>query len=237
MLLAAAGFVILVASLWFASKRHSPEGGLCYVPGGEYIVGNGKSSRLVTLESFYIDKHEVTNREFEEYATAVAARQRPANWRNGTYPPEEADSPVSYVTLGNAKAYAEWRGMEIPTEEQWEAAARGLDGKRWPWGNEYQENGGNIDSDGVKRIGSFPHGVSPSGALDMAGNVWEWTVTSHDSVTLAGKKTQMEEFYVLKGGSWLDPPSDAECWKRRMCRKDDFFIGYGFRCIRRDNEG
>ncbi len=162
----------------------------------------GRRYRSITefdLPAFYIDKTEVTNKQFKRFLDKTSYEPEwPKNflkhWKNGNYPKGKANHPVVWVSLAEAKAYAKWAGKRLPTEAEWQKAAQGTDGRNWPWGNIYDPNKANTDSVGTMPAGSYPAGASPYGAMDMAGNVWEWT----DSLATDG----YHDFSWLRGGSY-----------------------------------
>lgn len=175
-----------------ASERAVTPSGMVYVPGGWFQMGtndtdadeDARPQRRVFVPSFYMDRTEVTNREFRHF--------RPDH----TYPKGEDDLPVTNVTYDVAAAYAQWAGKRLPTEEEWEKAARGTDGRRYPWGDNWNpglvtaraHSAGvatpekqrkdpdtcQLGPSRVRRVGSIAAGASPYGCLDMAGNAWEW---------------------------------------------------------------
>jgi iron(II)-dependent oxidoreductase len=154
----------------------------------------------VEIPSFYMDKTEVTNSQFKQFLDATGYRPKwPDNflkhWKNGTYPDGKERHPVVWISLEDAKAYAKWAGKRLPTEEEWQKAAQGTDGRAWPWGNVFDPAKANMDSPDTQPVGSFPQGASPYGCLDMAGNVWEWT----DSFATDG----YHDFSWLRGGSFF----------------------------------
>jgi formylglycine-generating enzyme required for sulfatase activity len=163
--------------------------------------------REVQLPAYYIDKTEVTNRQFKRFLEASGYQPKhPENflkhWQNGTYPPGQEDHPVTWVSLEDAGAYARWAGKRLPTEEEWQKAAQGEDGRVWPWGNLYDPAKANMDSPAAEPVGSHPQGASPYGCQDMAGNVWEWTDSFatdgyHDFSWLRGGS-----YYLAKGSLW-----------------------------------
>lgn len=164
---------------------------MVYVPGGKFLMGNDNDSdadnipvdpsrregvsrlvllatekpeQTVTLGPFLIDRHEVTNAQYKKF--------RPSH----VFPAEKGDHPVTGISWHDAQAYAAWAGKRLPTEEEWEKAARGTDGRKWPWGNVFERGRCNLGA-GITPVGSFEGDRSPYGALDMAGNVQEWTAS------------------------------------------------------------
>jgi len=161
----------------------------------------------VDVPAFYIDKTEVTNGEFKRFLDASGYKPRsPENflkhWVNGAFPPDQEKHPVIWISLEDAKAYAKWAGKRLPREDEWQKAAQGTDGRVWPWGNLFDPDKANMDSQGTRPVGSYPQGASPYGCLDMAGNVWEWTDSYatdgyHDFCWLRGGS-----FFLAKGSLW-----------------------------------
>jgi formylglycine-generating enzyme required for sulfatase activity len=215
------------------------------VAAGEFIMGSldGDADEApphrVTLPAFYIDKHEITH---EQYAKFIAETKHPApiDWPNGVMPPKLAKHPVVNVTSADAEAYARWAGKRLPTEAEWEKAARGTSGNIYPWGNslEGKKNASGADAkEHTWPVGSFADDVSPFGAMDMAGNVWEWTASWYDrypgsdSVELEfGKK-----YRVIRGGGVIDyygKPSTKRCATRGRSVPYGTFDGLGFRCVK-----
>ncbi len=165
---------------------------MVYVGGGDCVLGSNdedadddvKPARRANVPSFYIDRAEVTNSEFRRFKPAHA------------FPPGEKTLPVTNVTYDEANAYAGWAGKRLPTEEEWEKAARGTDGRRYPWGDlwgparvasragkssrpaeadfDSKAKSCRIGPSRVRPVGTAPAGVSPYGCVDMAGNAWEW---------------------------------------------------------------
>jgi formylglycine-generating enzyme required for sulfatase activity len=201
----------------FAGKDGRP---MVLVPAGEFLTGpdRGKAS----TGAFYIDRFLVTNVEYKKFVQATGHGD-PPHWRRGTWPEGKADHPVVQVTWESAAAYAQWAGKRLPTEEEWEKAARGTDGRVWPWGNLFDAAKCNTNEGGLwdtTPVGKYsPDGDSPYGCVDMAGNVWEW---------IGGKPSPLR--MPLRGGDWLDTQVEATTFSRRMHtpkRKNDFV---GFRC-------
>lgn len=197
---------------------------MALVPEGEFLMGEER--RRLWISAFFIDLAPVTHREYAVFV-ASTGHPPPEYWRQGEYPPERADHPVVAVSIDDARAFARWRGMAIPTEEEWEKAARGADGRVYPWGDLFSSERANVRGAGIRDttpVGRFPSGKSPFGCVDMVGNVWEWTETPHD---VSGK------FLTLKGGSWYDVSSYARCTTRFSARPDYRGSCVGFRCVKR----
>jgi formylglycine-generating enzyme required for sulfatase activity len=190
---------LIGGSLWFLAGtptpvatragRLSPPAGMVRVPGGPFIMGSNDESaeddarpaRRVVLPEFFIDRTEVTNRAYRVFN------------KGHEFPSGEADLPVTNVTYDEAEAYSRWCGKRLPTEEEWEKAARGIDGRTFPWGEGWMPDrvakraraprpaspsppgeGCSSAPSRVQPVGTLPAGASPYGCLDMAGNAWEW---------------------------------------------------------------
>jgi formylglycine-generating enzyme required for sulfatase activity/serine/threonine protein kinase len=164
--------------------------------------------QIVSTDAFYIDKTEVTNREYYEFVVQTG-HEAPVIWPEGKYPEDTGQEPVRGLSLEDAMAYAEWRGKRLPSEREWEGAARGTSGRLFPWGNSFNEDycrhmqksgAGPVD------VGSFPEGASPCGALDMIGNVWEWTNSYFKpypgNEMMDRRAGYGEDYIVARGGSW-----------------------------------
>ncbi|MBD3184456.1 SUMF1/EgtB/PvdO family nonheme iron enzyme [Candidatus Poribacteria bacterium] len=191
-----------------------------------------------SVEEFYIDKYEVTNEKYKAFVEAVG-KPTPRDWEGGTYPEGKGDHPVVYVSWEDANEYCHWVGKRLPTETEWEKAARGTDARIWPWGNTFDITKCNVESwegSGSTPVGSYPDGVSPYGVYDMAGNVWEWTDSWYDAypgsdhtTTEFGKKVR-----VLRGGSWYHynslGPIGARCASRDRAVPQSISYVAGFRC-------
>ncbi len=205
------------------------------IPGGSFRVGGegNEPGRLVELAPFWIDEREVTNREYARFAKVAGLQRFPRHWHDGRYPHGEGDFPVSDVTFYEAQAYAQWVGKRLPTEIEWERAARGEDGRRWPWGEAFGKAKANLDRFGPVAVRSFPDDRSPYGVFDMAGNVAEWTASwvgkprfkERDGGSTRGR-------VIVRGGSWLDPPQRGRTTFRREADPTRRHAIYGFRCVR-----
>ncbi|MCP4361700.1 MAG: SUMF1/EgtB/PvdO family nonheme iron enzyme [Chloroflexi bacterium] len=142
--------------------------GMTLVDGGEYVVG---TDTAVSLSSFWIDETEVSNAQFAQFITDTG-QTPPTSWPNGVVPAGEENYPVQGIHWDTAAAYCQWADKRLPSEAEWEVAARGPHGALYPWGNEAQLV--ELPTSGVYAVGSLPENRSYFGAYDMAGNVWEW---------------------------------------------------------------
>jgi formylglycine-generating enzyme required for sulfatase activity len=151
---------------------------------------------VVNVEGFFIARTPVTNGEFALFV-AETGHWPPRHWHGSLPPSEIIDHPVVHITWRDALAYAEWRGMRLPTEEEWEKAARGIDGRVYPWGDTFVPGRCNTresGTGGTTSVGCYsPDGDSPCGCADMEGNIWEWTASEE----------RRGEYRVVRGGSFL----------------------------------
>ena len=209
----------------------------------------------VYLDAFYIDKTEVTNAQFAQFLNERGNQEEGgATWlkvgdedcliaeSGGQYWPKSgyADRPVVEVTWYGAVAYCEWAGGRLPTEAEWEKAARGVEGRTYPWGEEidcsYASYGGCVDE--TTEVGSYPSGASPYGALDMTGNVYEWTADWYDRryyTASPGSNPQGRgsgSFRVVRGGSWVNGEKRVRAAARFNNAPSSPLNNVGFRCAR-----
>jgi formylglycine-generating enzyme required for sulfatase activity len=198
------------------------------VPAGTYRVGGGvRAAKSVALDSFYIDSTEVTVGAYQAFVTADAAQRRTPPWRT----PPDPQWPVTGVLWTEAQQFCAWRTGGIgalPTEDQWEAAARGPEGWTYPWGNGWEAGRANADSksDSLTPVGRYPSGRSPVGAVDMVGNAWEWV----DAQEL-GPPGDVR--HIAKGGAFNTKPPFATTYFRSALPDDRTKIWLtGFRCAR-----
>lgn len=194
-----------------------------------------------STDAFYIDKTEVTNEDYKEFIDATD-HTPPEAWSGQQYESGKEEVPVTGVSFEDAEAYAEWAGKELPTEAQWEKAARGEDGRQFPWGDEFREDAAHHmrSSDaGPAPVGSYPDGASPYGVLDMTGNVWEWTRSTFQPYP--GQDIDDErapygsDHLVLRGGDWAqhhiqEIPTRATF--RFPVKPDHKSNRLGFRCVK-----
>jgi len=230
-----------------AAFLNLPTGDMVLVDQGAALLG--EPPRTMNVDAFYIDRTEVTNRAYldfchaTEHATPPGADQAPAG------------NPVVNVSFDDAKLFAQWAGKRLPTAEEWEKAARGSQGRAFPWGNEWKSGIANIpqiksDKGSVMPADALPDGASPYGALNMLGNVWEWVdkqdvpdnegfrILSESKLArnLSPPLSRAEPMYQVRGGSYLyfleDSQKRSLMWDAlvlpaRLAKSD-----VGFRCAR-----
>jgi formylglycine-generating enzyme required for sulfatase activity len=202
-----------------------PEG-MVWVPPGPFIYGAGERTQVVRLEQgFYIARTPVTNAQYARFVAAT--RHTPPEHRRGRTPPAELhDHPVVYVDWHDAVAYAEWAGGRLPTEQEWEKAARGIDGRIYPWGDEFDPARCNARESGIETttsVGRYsPGGDSPCGCADMAGNVWEWTASEYELGSVGR---------VLGGGAFNVVERFVRCAFRLRGDPPDRLRDCGFRLV------
>ncbi len=206
-----------------------PDAPLVRIPAGHFLMGsyegeNERPVRLVHLDAYDIDRHPVTNAQICAFLNerrdqqeggrkwinleGTIGKERCRIRKDGEYfkvEPGFEEHPVIFVTWYGARAYAAWAGKRLPTEAEWEKAARGGQGRRYPWGNEFDKEKCNTNESELGHttpVKQYPEGRSSHGCLDMAGNVWEWTDSWYD---------EKENTRVLRGGSWDFDVSFARC--------------------------
>ena len=215
--------------------------GMVYVPGGSFQMGrnNGdafeRPQHTVSIAPFFIDRYEVTRDEYQKFIDATG-RTAPG-WPGGRFETGTGKLPVTGVTWIDANAYAAWANKRLPTEEEWEFAARGSEGRLYPWGNEWTPGLANADSSsrqGLSAVGEFK-GVSPFGVIDMTGNAWEWTASDWQAYPGANPfDGNAKNFKVIRGGYWGSRAAKATTTFRRgwPMQGDVDFSNTGFRCVK-----
>lgn len=245
--------------------RDTSMGNMIWIPEGEFLMGtnpnksselaeiygvekekleNEQPQRVIFLKGFYIDKFEVTNIQYKKFIEATNYNP-PENWSKGMYALGKGNHPVVGVSLKDAAAYAKWAGKSLPDEMMWEKAARGVDGREYPWKSNvitgqvlwlFSLHKCNIDS--TKKYGTVPVGSylldrSPWEVYDMAGNAMEWVDSPYKAYT--GSKYLDEDyrkdFYVLRGGSWFTDKFYARSAARVAKEPDEKNLETGFRCV------
>jgi serine/threonine-protein kinase len=225
------------------------------VPAGEFRMGSdddihtNNPAHIVSLDAFYIDQYEVTN---ARYAACVAAgaceppHETKTDFRPSYYGDSQYDNfPVVYVDWSMAQTYCEWRGARLPTEAEWEKAARGTDGRSYPWGEGISCDQANYDGDPdfaifcvaeTSEVGRYESGKSPYGLYDMAGNVFEWVSSLLKpypyNATDGREDSTRRGDRVIRGGAWNEGPDDQQVFYRSWIRPDLFESVIGFRCAR-----
>jgi len=198
----------------------------------------------VHVDSFYIDKYPVTNSDFKKFLDAAHYHPQDdlnflRDWKDGTYPAGWEKRPVTWVSLEDARAYANWAGKRLPHEWEWQYAAQGTDGRLYPWGSDWDASAVPVPDKsrtmrGPDPIDAHPKGASPFGVMDMVGNVWQWTDEFIDEHTRAA---------ILRGGSYYQPQGSIWYFPQayRLNEHGKFLLmspsmdrsgAVGFRCVR-----
>lgn len=220
------GLMKLLICTLFLSCTPAPPAGMVRIPAGEFVMGTDeidpentalklgvvkpwfedeRPAHRVRLPTYFVDRFEVTNSQYKAFTDATG-HPPPPSWIDGSPPSGKGSLPVVRVTFDEAQAHCHWGGKRLPTEEEWEKAARGTDGRIYPWGNTFEANRGNVGGSHSERmpVGSFPEGASPYGVEDLIGNVWEWTDSWYRPYS--GNDYQSPNFdrevRVLRGNSW-----------------------------------
>jgi formylglycine-generating enzyme required for sulfatase activity len=232
---------------------------MIFIPPGEFLMGNGgrplaegegdpdeTPAHHVYVPGFWMDRYEVTNAQYSKFVRATRYRL-PKLWANGAYPPEKANHPVVYVDWYDANNYCHWAGKRLPSEAEWEKAARGKDGRHFPWGNLFDPKAANTpqywlvkhQKGDTMTVGSFENGKSPYGLYDMAGNVYEWTADWY--MPYPGNEVPNihygEKNRILRGGSWYDCLSygcglSSPVYNRSRFNPEVKNKSFGFRCAK-----
>jgi formylglycine-generating enzyme required for sulfatase activity len=221
------------------------------VPSGAFVMGSNnddddeKPERRVMVDSFYMDKFEVTTARYAQFLKATH-RNPPSNWGEAT--PTDRDRPVVGVDFHDAVAFCEWAGKRLPTEAEWEKAARGSDGRRFPWGNSTPSralaNFGPATWKGyitLSEVGAFSEGQSIYGIFDLAGNVYEWVSDWYDERFYKNAPTKnpvgpkdppLGGYKVYRGGSWHQGPEKLRSSDRGYNYLGNRLSYVGFRCAK-----
>lgn len=231
--------VISLAGLTKSASGANDGAEMVSVPAGEFWMGSDdgdadeKPRRRLYLDAFRIDKFEVTNALFGGFMQATGHRAL-GWWNDGKW--SGATKPVVGVNWNDANAYCNWAGKRLPTEAEWEKAARGTDGGKYPWGEQWNTSRANSNERKTVAVGSYSRGASPYGAQDMAGNVWEWVADWYfesyyrNAPERNPKGPSFGQYRVLRGGSWNSPPRDLRTSYRIMFGPSARSFSFGFRC-------
>jgi formylglycine-generating enzyme required for sulfatase activity len=224
-----------------------------YVPAGEFLMGSDpkidpKSQKeeqpqhKVNLDAYWIGKYPVTNRQYQLFIKENK-QAPPIIWEDNNYSQGKAEHPVVYVNWNNAQAFCTWLSektkhkINLPTEAQWEKAARGTDGRIYPWGNQSPNstlaNYSKLIGD-TSVVESYVKGISPYGAMNMSGNVWEWVAdwySNYSSEPLFNPVVLVEGAYrILRGGSWVNSEINLRSANRGRVSSSGLGNNFGFRC-------
>jgi formylglycine-generating enzyme required for sulfatase activity len=189
--------------------------GMVLIPGAEIKLRLTNPEQLIpypdynedaplTVSPFLMDVYPVTNKQYHDFIeqtgyTPLDTCNFLKHWSAGIFKPGEANLPVVYINLEDAKAYARWAGKRLPSEAEWQLTAQGTDGRKWPWGNQMEEGRCNQSGGHPTSVDAFPRGSSPFGVRDLIGNVWQLTGDVYEN----GSYTYM----IIRGGSFFDPAS------------------------------
>ncbi|MEL1262891.1 SUMF1/EgtB/PvdO family nonheme iron enzyme [Pseudoxanthomonas putridarboris] len=249
-----------------AARAQAPDG-MVTIPGGEYLFVVGGIAiegqtwdgvdvqypwensprrhhrQRMTLKAFHIDRHLVTNAQFKVFIDATGYAPRDTHnflrdWRDGAPRPGWENRPVTWVSLEDARAYAQWAGKRLPREWEWQYAAQGTDGRLYPWGNAWRDDAAPPVFRGralppPAEVGAHPAGASPFGVMDLVGHVWQWTDEFADEHTRSA---------VLRGGSDYEPRTSHWYFPQArrldqhgklllMAPSKDRSARIGFRCV------
>ncbi|UCB52511.1 MAG: formylglycine-generating enzyme family protein [Candidatus Zixiibacteriota bacterium] len=227
-------------------KAGQTQAEMVLIPGGEFVMGRDDEgdcspAHRVFVDSFYMDKYEVTNAQYFDFCQETE-RRLPEFWGMEEFHsgPDFPNYPVVGISWSDAKAYAEWADKRLPTEAEWEYAARGgLIGKKYPNDDEVDSTKANYTQaklGGTVAVGSFP--PNAYGLHDMAGNVWEWVADYYDKdyyeSSLYENPTGPEDgkFKVIRGGGWHSGPSCNTVYFRNALRFNWVDFAVGFRCVK-----
>jgi formylglycine-generating enzyme required for sulfatase activity len=219
---------------------------MIHIPSGKFMMGsndgydNEKPPHEVDLDGYWIGKYEITFSQYDGYCKKMGKEeQSDKGWGR-------EKQPVINVSWDEAAAYCQWLSREtgltfqLPTEAQWEKAARGTGGLIYPWGNIFDKNKCNSYESGLKvpmPVGSYPSGKSPYGCMDMAGNVWEWCADWYDldyykNSPAKNPQGPLEgDYHVLRGGSWFLPSVNQRCAARLNDNPWYYWSYFGFRVV------
>jgi len=240
-----------------ADGEDPEESSMVFIPESPFIMGSDdetapgytKPAHEVFLKGFWIDRYEVTNADFAKCAETGFCFS-PRDHSSASHPdyytnPEYADHPVIHVDWHQANAYCTWAGKRLPTEAEWEKAARGPEGAVYPWGNDLPEELpaqiNLFEAGDTAPVNSHPEGKSPYGVYNMEGNVWEWTADQYDRFYYSKSPYENPRSvtggndYVIRGYSWAYPFHRYEISARNSAYVMTHTYDLGFRCAKDGN--
>jgi formylglycine-generating enzyme required for sulfatase activity len=209
------------------------------IEGGSFTMGrddgeaNERPSHRVTVTPFLIDKFEVTCEEYQRFVDDKHHRA-PQGWKNNHFPQGAERLPVTGVSFSDAQAYARSVGKRLPTEEEWEFAARGADDKLYPWGNDWRAGEANLADGGAGRlaiVGAYSNGCTHAAVCDLIGNAWEWTASRYALYGNAAKSAKpATRQMVIRGGCYLNTSKATATFRRGWDAEGSDYTQTGFRC-------
>jgi formylglycine-generating enzyme required for sulfatase activity len=221
------------------------------IPSGSFRMGSDPADDVVPydhetplhrvhVDAFQLARTHVTNAQYAEFVTA-SGHQPPGHWLDGRMPEELAEHPVTYVDWHDARAFCQWAGVRLPTEAEWEKAARGTDARIWPWGNQppgAQHCNFENHLTTTNPISQYPCGASPYGVLDMAGNAWEWTQSLAGVYPYDAQDGRESDAgggaRIVRGGSYIHGARDIRVADRHSFVPSTTDVYLGFRVARRN---
>ncbi|MFQ5587218.1 MAG: formylglycine-generating enzyme family protein [Nitrospiria bacterium] len=223
------------------------------IPAGEFIMGaedggtDEQPKRAVYLDAFAIHQYEVTQHQYDQFVATTGHRKPLNRYVKDIHFFNHPNQPAIYVSWLDAYAYCEWAGLRLPTEAEWEKAARGTEGLSWPWTEKFEPTFANFkgkDDRGVftMTVGSYEQDKSPYGLYDMAGNVREWVQDWYDDQYYAqgpSKNPQgpeQGEMKVLRGSSWRDSLYSGRTTGRLKMIPGYRYEAVGFRCAKTEEQ-
>ncbi|OQZ00093.1 MAG: hypothetical protein B6D41_00300 [Chloroflexi bacterium UTCFX4] len=219
--------------------------GMILIPAGEFLMGGNKYAderppHRVYLDSFLIDRFPVTNLQYQQFIHATL-HKTPKHWAGDKIPQGKENHPVVYVSWNDARAYCQWAGKRLPTEAEWEKAARGTDGREYPWGAKFAEGMCNARSKkgDTTAVGLYPpESNSPYDIADMAGNVWEWCADWFDNKYYAQSPARNPQgpakaiYRASRGGAWNSDADSVRTPTRHGLPPETVNNTVGFRCAK-----
>lgn len=244
--------VVIVAGLFYAINLRSKQeyvgrdgAPAVLIPAGVFVMGDDDDSprREIYVDGFYMDRYEITVSRYANFLAAIGDLNKPAEWPENNLR-ASGDFAVIGVDWHDADNYCRWAGKRLPTEAEWEKAARDGDGRKYPWGSDEPTSAharfavtqsNSVYKDGISQVGKYPNGIGPFGNFDLVGNAWEWVADwysgSFSPTSLRNPKGPgTGTAKVLRGGGWLDPAERITATKRMYAAPEQRSEDVGFRC-------